>query len=67
LNDIRYLDLIYAAEENALIQDRDRYDIILEDLHYYDDYPVTLTGRLGFELVDDFRPDSMIVEYSYAD
>lgn len=64
LNDIRYLDLIYAAEENTIIMDRDLYDIML-DLHYYNDYPMTWTGGFGFELKSDNRPDSMIVEYSY--
>jgi len=65
LNDIRYLDLIYSAEENAIIKDRDLYNIMFEDLNYYNDYPVTLTARLGFKLKSDNRPDSMIVEYSY--
>lgn len=64
LNDIRYLDLIYAAEENTIIMDRDLYDIML-DLHYYNDYPMTWTGGFGFKLKSDNRPDSMIVEYSY--
>jgi len=67
LNDIRYLDLIYAAEENTIIKDRDSYNIMFENLNYYHDYPVTLTARLGFELKSDNRPDSMIVEYSYKD
>ena len=66
LNDIRYLDLIYSAEENTIIKDRVSYDIMLENLVYYNDYPVTLTGRLGFELKSDFRPDSMVVEYLYT-
>ena len=65
LNDIRYLDLIYAAEENTIIKNRAIYNLMLEDLNYYHDYPVTLSGRLGFELVSDNRPDSMIVGYRY--
>ena len=65
LNDIRYLDLIYAAEENTLIQSRENQTIILKELQYFNNYPVTLTGRLGFHLIEDKRPSSMKVEYSY--
>ena len=65
LNDIRYLDLIYAAEENTVIRERLSEKIILEGIHYFSDYPATLTGRLGFELTQDARPDSMSVEYTY--
>lgn len=67
LNDIRYLDLIYAAEENGFIENRDSYNILLEDLIYFNDYPVTLTARLGFELISDNRPNSMVIKYSYND
>jgi hypothetical protein len=66
LNDIRYLDLIYAAEENTIFKDRGSYDIMLEELVYFNDYPVTLSGRLAFELKSDNRPDSMVVEYLYT-
>ena len=65
LNDIRYLDLIYAAEENTIIKNRNIYDIMLNDLKYYNDYPVTLTAHLGFGLKSDNRPDWMIIEYKY--
>lgn len=65
LNDIRYLDLIYAAEENTIVQNRIDNKIILEDLKYFNDYPTTLTGRLGFQLIEDNRPNSMTIEYSY--
>ena len=66
LNDVRYLDLIYAAEENTIIKDRDSYNIMFKNLDYFNDYPVTLTARLGFKLISDNRPDSMIVQYSYV-
>ncbi len=65
LNDIRYLDLIYAAEENTLFQNRENQTIILKGIQYFNNYPATLTGRLGFQLIEDNRPDSMTVEYSY--
>lgn len=65
LNDVRYLDLIYAAEENTLIKNRALYDFMLDDLKYYNNYPVTLTAHLGFELTHDNRPDSMTVEFNY--
>lgn len=66
LNDVRYFDLIYAAEENIIIENRDSYDIMFADLKYYNDYPVTLTANLGFELISDNRPDSMIIEFQYV-
>jgi hypothetical protein len=67
LNDIRYLDLIYAAEENSMIKNRDQESslVMFEYLKYFNDYPVTLTARLGFQLRNDQRPDSMVVEYFY--
>lgn len=67
LNDIRYLDLIYAAEENIMIKYRDQESsqIMFEYLKYFNDYPVTLTARLGFQLKSDQRPDSLVVEYLY--
>lgn len=65
LNDIRYLDLIYAAEENTIIQNQGLYTIMFNNLKYYNNYPVTLNARLGFMLVSDNRPNSMLVEYIY--
>jgi hypothetical protein len=37
----------------------------LGEVKYFNDYPATLTGRLGFELLEDERPEYMTVEYSY--
>ncbi|MCX6238720.1 MAG: transglutaminase-like domain-containing protein [Bacteroidia bacterium] len=65
LNDIRYLDLIYAAEENTVIKNRSSEEIILGNVKYFNNYPATLTGRLGFELVADKRPDYMTIKYVY--
>lgn len=65
LNDIRYLDLIYAAEENTVIRNRKDHHIIFEDMFYTDDYPTVPNCQIPFWLIDDSRPDSMIVEYRY--
>jgi hypothetical protein len=65
LNDIRYLDLIYAAEENTIIENRSSEEIILENVKYFDNYPATLTGRLGFELVENKLPEYMTIEYIF--
>jgi len=65
LNDIRYLDLLYAAEENTIIRNRGDYHIMFEDLLYHNDHPTPPNGKLKFRLLEDSRPDSMVVEYSY--
>ena len=66
LNDVRYLDLIYAAEENAVIEDRGDYDMKLGGLNYYHNFPVTLSGTLLFDIKSNDMPDSVIVEYSFS-
>ncbi len=65
LNDIRYLDLIYGAEENTIFQSRENQAIILQGVEYFNNYPASLTGRLGFRLIEDNRPNSMTVEYNF--
>jgi hypothetical protein len=65
LNDIRYLDLIYAAEENFILKNRKDYHIMFEDMFYTNDYPTVPDGKIRFRLLSDSRPDSMVVEYSY--
>jgi len=65
LNDIRYLDLIYAAEENSILENRKDYHIIFEDLIFNHDYPTVADGKIPFRINSDNRPDSMQVEYSY--
>ncbi len=65
LNDIRYLDLVYAAEENTVIHNRGVKEVMLGNVSYFENYPATLTGKLGFELVEDARPEYMIIKYNY--
>ncbi|MGB8490310.1 MAG: transglutaminase-like domain-containing protein [Bacteroidales bacterium] len=65
LNDIRYLDLIYSAEENTTIENRLSEEIILGNVKYFDNYPATVTGRLGFELVENKLPESMTIKYVF--
>jgi Transglutaminase-like superfamily len=65
LNDLRYLDLIYAAEENTILKNRNEYHIMIEGIRYTHDYPTVLDGKIRFRIEDDCRPDSMVVEYSY--
>lgn len=65
LNDIRYTDLLYAAEENNIIKNRSNYHIMFEDLRYVNDHPSPPNGKLGFEIMSDNRPDSMVISYSY--
>ena len=66
LNDIRYLDLIYAAEENTVLQNRKNHHIIFEDMFYNHDYPTVPNGKIPFRLISDDRPDSMVVEHRYT-
>ncbi len=65
LNDIRYTDLIYAAEENYIIKNRSKYHIMFEDLRIVNDHPSPPNGVLQFKLDSDNRPDSMVISYSY--
>jgi len=65
LNDIRYLDLIYAPEENLIIRDRAVYQQAFEDIKFHHDYPATYTGRRGFQLIENHFPDPMRVEFRY--
>lgn len=65
LNDIRYLDLLYAAEENSIIRKRADYHFMFGDMHYTNDHPTPPSGKIKFRLIEDSRPDSMVVEYSY--
>ncbi len=64
-NNMNYLDLIYAPEENSIITGNKKSAILLKELEWFHDYPVALTGRLGFNLIADNRPDSMVVEYVF--
>jgi len=62
-NNMKYLDLVYGAEENSTITGYTGWISLLNDMGYLHNYPVAYTARLGFELVSDNRPDSMVVEY----
>jgi hypothetical protein len=64
LADVRYLDLLYGAEENSILTNSS-YEIHLGNVSYFHNYPATLTGKLGFVLTDDHRPDYMLVSYTY--
>jgi hypothetical protein len=66
LDDVRYLDLIYAAEENTIIKNRNEYQIMLNNLFFFNDYPTAYEAHLGFEQISDNKPDSMIIQYSYT-
>ncbi len=64
LSDIRYLDLIYSSEENPLYE-RSRSEQYGEDktqIIVYDTTDQPYDGRLGFRLVEDNWPLSMVVE-----
>jgi hypothetical protein len=65
LNDIRYLDLIYAAEENTIIINRLSEEIKAGKISFFNNYPVALTGKLGFLLTENKSPDYMTVQYIY--
>lgn len=65
LNDIRYLDLIYAPEENTIIKNRLSEEIKVGNVKYFNNYPASLTGRLGFELVENKRPEYMTIKYTF--
>ena len=64
-NNMKYLDLVYGAEENSTITGNTEWISLLNDMDYWHNYPVACAGRLqGFKMVSDNRPDSMVVEYA---
>ena len=64
LSDIRYLDLIYSSEENPLYERSrsERYSADMSQIVVYDTTDRAYDGRLGFRLVDDNSPNSLVVE-----
>ncbi|MCG8528785.1 MAG: transglutaminase-like domain-containing protein [Opitutales bacterium] len=65
LNDIRYLDLIYAPEENPLIKITHWNCVKIGDnIEFIHDYPSPLTGRIGFSVVNDNRPQNITLRYT---
>lgn len=70
INDIRYLDLIYAAEENDMVRDHHLKEIMLDKLKYYNGYPAAPSGieynnGVGFNIMSDNEPDSLKTGYTY--
>lgn len=67
LSDIRYLDLIYSSEENPLYEQSTsgRYSADRSQLIVYDTTD-PYDGRLGFKLVNDNSPDSLVVENRFV-
>ena len=65
LNDIRYLDLIYAPEENPLMKITHWNCVKIGDnIELIHDYPSPLTGRIGFSVVNDNRPQNITLRYT---
>jgi hypothetical protein len=64
LSDIRYLDLIYSSEENPLYEQSrsERYSANMSQIIIYDTTDRAYDGRLGFKLVEDNSPNSLVVE-----
>ena len=64
LSDIRYLDLIYASEENPLYEKSrsERYSASMNQIIVFDTTDQAFDGRLGFTLVNDNFPYSFVVE-----
>ena len=65
LDDLRYIDLLYGAEENPLLRNRVTDYPVLGDVKYFKDYPAAMSGMLGFKLEEDNRPESMVVSYTF--
>ena len=64
LSDIRYLDLIYSSEENPLYarSGSERYRANRNQFIIFDTTDRAYDGRLGFKLVEDNFPNSLVVE-----
>lgn len=65
INNIKYLDLIYGPEENDFVLNHFSKEIMIASFQYYNGFPVTTTGRMGFNLVSDKIPLSLTTEYVY--
>lgn len=63
-NDIEYLDLVYGAEENSAITGYTDWIHLLNNMDYWHSYPVSTNARLGFKMILNNRPDSMVVKYT---
>lgn len=67
LSDVRYLDLVYAAEENPVYQGSlgQRYSARTEEYVVYDTSLRDYDGKLGFEIVSDSYPDFVLIENQF--
>jgi hypothetical protein len=59
-NDMRYIDLFYCAEENLKIIEDPECMSLFGEVGVWNG--CVFVGSLGFELIADNRPDSMVVE-----
>ena len=67
LNNIRYLDLMYAPEQNRYFQDYQAYRIANNgDYFFYDGSPNAVDGKLNVDIVSNNYPDEMELSMSYA-
>lgn len=67
LNDIRYLDLLYAPEQNKYYQDYEFFRISPNgDYFYYDASPNAVDGKLQVEILSDNYPDEFELSMTYA-
>jgi hypothetical protein len=67
LNDIRYLDLMYAPEENRHYEEFRIYRGSDEgDYYYFDGSGSAVDGKLGVQTVSDNYPDEMELSMSYS-
>lgn len=67
LNDLRYLDLMYAAEENRHYQEYEKFTISPEgDYFFYDGSGSAVDGKLNVETLVNQFPDEMELAMSYA-
>jgi transglutaminase-like putative cysteine protease len=66
INDVGYLDLYYAPEQNTFIQKNPEYKFILGDVKFFNGYPASLSGQLHSFYVSDKKTAEWInVKMSY--
>lgn len=66
LNDLRYLDLLYASEENTHYEEYKMFRISSEgDYYFYDGSGRAVDGKLGVETLLDNFPDELELSMNY--
>lgn len=66
LNDMRYFDLLYAAEENYHCQDYKLFTVSSDkDYFFYDGSPEAVDGKLNVAILTDMQPDSAELLMTY--